>query len=279
MQQNITNNITHVITYSRVSTLKQTSTNIQEALLKAEQDAKNELEQMKSHIGRMNEYLIIDSVIEKGTAADKEGVYDPILYMKQRPALYKLYERAKIKRDYKELWCWDWSRFCRSDFQPILVKMFLEFGVVVKVLTGSNDRLGSRVEGMLHAEFIENLRKVAKREHTARMNKGMIVTRLSVGFERNNKGKVIFDRNAEVIKNLFLQIFNGKSLDEVEVVVSIKNIQTNRYFKKTLTKVAKRYILRNKIYIGIASYNETEYKVDIPQLVSEEIFNGVQDRV
>ena len=269
------NRTIRVITYSRVSTQGQTSTEVQQKVL---EDAEKELAQLQNAIGKDTERIIIDQVMEKRTAADKEGIFDPISYMQLRPKFYELYLKAQ-KNEFDELWVWSWSRFSRSDFQPILLKMFLAQRVTVKVLSGSNDALGSKIEGIMNTRFIEDLRETAKREHNHRIAKGLSVNRPPYGYQFNAKHKLIPDKNAPLIQKIFMLRASGVAMKDIcERVFLYKwNLKTRRYSKISPAHSVISYILKNPVYSGKVIYNKEIHDGLHKPLISEELYGVVNN--
>lgn len=225
--------------YGRVSTVDQTSTKLQ-------------IDEIKLKTGEVDK-----CIEEKKTAKDKDGVYDPIEYMKLRPKFYEECYLPATRGEYDELWVWKWDRFSRSNFQPILFDMFKDLGVTVIALKDSNEAIVRDIQGVLSKEEIRKIKERVEAKQQQLIKEGKVITRMPFGYKaikRLIKGRMkvirwdINEKEAEIVRQIF----------------SLKKRQT---VKQISTKVDMPYstvkdILNNKVYFGIVKFRDIEYKSD-----------------
>src|SRR3989338_5839280 len=172
------------IIYARVSTTDQVSTEAQIKEIKAECQKNNE--------------DVIKVIEEKKTAKDKGGIYDPISYMKLRPEFYNLFLKAKNK-EFTVLRVWKWDRFCRSDFQGIIFRMFKDLGVDIIALRDSNDEVVRGIQGVLSKAEINKIKERVELRHQELLQQNRVLNRLPLGY-KFFKNQPVPDENAEAVK-------------------------------------------------------------------------------
>lgn len=246
-----------VLDYGRVSSLDQSTT-------------KEQLEELRDYHLK-HEHVIVDQLEEKKSAKEDDDLTDALDYIKLRPVFYSIYLRAKDKKDFNELWVWKWDRFARSDFQEIMIRMFLKLGVKVKPLRGSNDPLGRRVESMISVRENEDKSTRIKLKNDSLLKEGILNCRCSFGYYRKRKvvdGKSIFAKRwfvdkekSEIVKQIYEE-YDGKNLQALA-----------KKFNLSYQKI-QYYILGNVHYIGYIidrEGNKIKSKY-IPAIITEELF-------
>lgn len=222
--------------YGRVSTKDQVSTTTQ-------------LDEIRPSL---KDKIIDMEVTEEKTATDKKGIYDPIEYMKLRQEFYnKCWLPAG---EYDELWVWKWDRFSRSDFQPILIRMFRDRGVTVFAFKDSNEPIVRDIQGVLSKEEIRKIKERVDLRHNELVNQGKLINRLPYGYKPVKK---IVKGKIKIVKWV---------IDEKEAsIVRIIHTMKGNPVKSISEKVGLPYttvcdILKNKAYFGIQTYKGKEYK-------------------
>lgn len=247
------------------------------------EDAKKEETHINQKLGSDEQRIIIETVFEDKTAADKDDIFDAITYMKLRPKFYMIYEMA-LKREFDELWCWSWSRFSRSEFQPILIKMFEQCSVKIKTLTGSTDPLAVKVENLFNVKYIEDQKLASERTHQERIKKGLRLTKPCYGYETLGGGKLRQDINAEAIKKAGLLLLQGVSEKDVRASVKFKQKrggQKGRSKLFCLSLTTFRGLMTNPVLCGYSRYRGSLYKLNIEgePIFTKETFDQIQDKL
>ena len=249
------------VIYARVSTNDQVSTEAQIKELRQEADKNGE--------------DIISVVEEKKTAKDKEGVYDPVSYMKLRPEFYNLYLKAKNK-EFNILRVWKWDRFCRSDFQGIIFRMFKDLSVDVVALRDSNDEVVRGIQGVLSKAEINKIKERVELRHQELLQQNRILNRLPLGY-KFFKNQPVPDENAEAVKQIFDLASKGVKLKEICNKVFITKKVNGRKLKIRLSLSTCKRVLKNKFYVGIYKFRGQEIKVVYLALINIELFNEVNN--
>jgi uncharacterized protein YbaR (Trm112 family) len=102
--------------------------------------------------------------------------------------------------------------------------------------------------------------------------------RVLLGY-RVGKGKryEIDPVTAPIVKNIFKQFVAGKS--EVEICEQLNSAGLKTGSGNSFTKNSLQNILRNRKYLGIYIYGDTEVEDGMPRLISDEAFEEVQARI
>ena len=82
---------------------------------------------------------------------------------------------------------------------------------------------------------------------------------------------------AAVVRSVFEMYADGKTVAEIITVLNEQGRRTSKGVP--FNKNSLHDMLHNKRYIGYAVYKDEEYPGQIPQIVSEELFNKVQERL
>ena len=99
----------------------------------------------------------------------------------------------------------------------------------------------------------------------------------TLGYKIVNKKYVIDPETAPVIKEIFEMYAKGKTVPEILIYLNVRHVRS--VYGKELTKNNLYYILSNKRYAGYYTYKGTETKGGIPAIITEELFNQVQEQV
>lgn len=226
--------------YGRVSTNDQVST-------------KAQLDDMRANYPK--EDRVIDKAIEENRSAkDKDNVFDPIKYMQLRPKFYEECYLPATRKEYDELGIWKWDRFARSDFAPIIFRMFDYHGVKVIALRDSNEPIVRDIQGALSKEEIRKIKERVELRHQELIREGKIITRLPFGYKPIKR--LVKDK-LKVVK----WVINEKEAAIVRKIHSMKD----RPIKEIANEVDMPYstikdILNNKTYFGILTFRDIEYK-------------------
>lgn len=215
---------------------------------------KTQLNDMRRNYPK-EERVIQKEIEEEKSAKDRDDIFEPIPYMKFRPKFYEECYLPATRGEYDELVVWKWDRFARSDFAPILFKMFVKYGVKVIALRDSNEPIVRDIQGVLSKEELRKLKERIEARQQELINEGKIITRMPFGYKpvkRLVKGKlkvvkwVIDEKKANIVKEMYLM--KGE---------------------KTIQQIANQFqipystvkdILNNKVYFGIVKFRDKEYK-------------------
>ena len=98
-----------------------------------------------------------------------------------------------------------------------------------------------------------------------------------LGYKKGEDKKyVIDDTTAPIVQRIFNDYANGKPIKKIVRELNEQGIKTSR--GKDFTINGLRSILKNKSYTGLYKYGDIEIPGGMPALISEELYEKVQDR-
>jgi DNA invertase Pin-like site-specific DNA recombinase len=96
------------------------------------------------------------------------------------------------------------------------------------------------------------------------------------GYRYQNNNLVIDEKEARIVKEMFMRFYNKKSITSIVKYLNDSGIPTKKGKKWSIWSVS--YILRNPIYKGFLRWNGHVKEGIHEPIVSPEIFNQVQER-
>lgn len=208
----------------------------------------------------------------------------------KRPEFQRMISEAK-KREFDVILIHKFDRFARNredavTYKALLRKHKIELYSVTEQL--SDDLYGRLIEGILEvtAEFYSfNLALETKKGQREVFEKGFYPGGLApygYKFEKiNNNGTIhsklkIIPEEASVIQELFQLASEG--ILSGDLILFLNNSQLKPRGISTAWSVnTLRYLLRNKIYIGVSKFDKTEKEDIWPAIISKELFFKVQN--
>lgn len=188
-----------------------------------------------------------------------------------RPAFKRLLVEAP-KKNFDAIVFYKWDRYSRDiAFAELSIKYFSNFGIKLIPSDDSQDLLTSSIMRVIGNVEIERMKARVKLGRSNNFNKGVIVGRCPFGYKpifkdkRHKRGiiKIVPHKNDSVIvKSIFERTANGESY--LSICKDYK-LKPQSYYN----------ILRNKVYIGIVSFEGEERKGIHEPIISEELFNKV----
>lgn len=109
-------------------------------------------------------------------------------------------------------------------------------------------------------------------------NNGVFGYNFEKEYEFEKRKLVINLSESIIVKNIFdLYLYKNKSMNEIADYLSKTKISTKRNGKWSQSTI--KSILTNKLYIGYTKYKSEYYKGNHKSIISEDIFNKVQDKI
>jgi len=194
--------------------------------------------------------------------------------LSKRDGLRQIMAMAK-KREFDVLCFYKWDRFSRSvAFAEASQIYFNQYGVS---LIPSNDSIDPFASSIMRALGQEEVRKIKERVRFTRLNqfsKGIIVGRCPIGYlpifknKRDRRGIIGIKPDPKkigMIKDIFFLTSEGKSYKEICEKWKLK---PQSYYN----------IIKNKVYMGVISFENKERKGIHEPLISQEIFDKCQNK-
>lgn len=189
------------------------------------------------------EYIFRDDGISGRTAKKRPGFMQMIATAKQKP------------RPFEIILVWKFSRFARNQEESIVYKSLLkkENGIEVvsisePLMEGPFGDLIERIIEWFDAFYSINLATEVRRGMTERVQNGGAVSVAPLGYVFINKQLVIDPAEAEIVRTIYNDFMDGKSIISIAKKLNALGVKTKRggmWQNRTV-----RYILTNPIYIG-----------------------------
>jgi site-specific DNA recombinase len=187
-----------------------------------------------------------------------------------------LNKRAGLRRAIEELPkdLWDGAKFTRWDrlsrngiLSKILQIYFERYGKKLIPIDDSNEPLMIDIKGVLGQEEISKMKNRIREVRQLRFNNGMMVARPPVGYKLNkNKKTIEIDTpKAKVVQQVFQMASEGKNYKEICSECKLKPQQVYN-------------ILKNKVYMGIITFEGQERDGSHQPLISKEIWDKCNGR-
>jgi len=204
----------------------------------------------------------------------KDGFIYAKIDIRKRPGMNEILNSLKDK-SWDALKVTKWDRFSRNDiFSQLMILYFKEHDKEIIAVDDSNDSL---VRGILSILGQEEIKKMKSRVRDVRLNqfdKGIVVGRVPFGYKgifkdkKNRRGiiKIVPDeKKAKIVKEIFQRTAAGESYR----ICYYYKLKPQSYYD----------ILKNKVYIGIISFEGKEKKGIHEPIISEDLFNQVNKGV
>ena len=200
-----------------------------------------------------------------------------------RPDFQRMLADAK-KKQFQNIIVWKLDRFARNRYDSAVHKAELKkYGVRVVSATENitDEPEGIMLEGLLEslAEYYSaNLSKHVKRGMRECVIAGNYTGGIPpYGFKVENKKLVADENTAPVIRYVFEQY--AKGVPKKVIIDELNKRGVLSYSGRALTINSLQNALRNPKYIGKYLYNGQEVTGGCEALISEEVFNAVQNRL
>lgn len=232
--------------YIRVSTDKQTELSPESQI--------NEIQKYAKQYGYIvpKEYIFRDDGISGKKAEKRPQFQTMIAISKQKPT------------PFSTILIWKFSRFARNQEEAIVYKSMLKKnGVsVISVSEPMDDSpystLIERIIEWMDEYYSIRLAGEVRRGLKSKLDKGEPITPAPYGYINKNKGYVIDEAKAEIVKEIFTNYINGKAAFAIARDLNSRGYLTSK--EKNWSSTTVSYILRNPTYIGKLIHNNDHTK-------------------
>lgn len=220
---------------------------------------------------KKNDYTIIGEYIDRALSGTTDN----------RPQFQKMIEDSN-KKQFQGVLVYQLDRFTRNRYDSAIYKSRLKKNGV-RVFSAreniSDDASGILVEGLL-----ESMAEYYSAELSQKIKRGMDINaqkclctggNIALGFKVDDTKHFIIDENtAPVVQKVFELYASGQTVQQIIDYLNARQIKTSRGAE--FNKNSLRTMLKNKRYIGIYTYKDTEIKDGMPRIIEDELFNTVQ---
>ena len=238
----------------------------------------SQLEKIKEYAKR-NGYILPEEYIFRDEGISGRNT-------KKRVEFNRMIGIAKQKpKPFDTILLWKFSRFARNREDSIVYKSMLRKQCGIDVISISentgDDKMSVLIEAMIEAmdEYYSiNLSEEVKRGMTEKASRGGLVTCPPFGYKAVNGEAVIEPENARIVKWLFEEYAEGKSVSKLTEAVNLELGLKIRSGTMIGNKTIAR-ILKNPFYAGIVIWGDITAQGQHEPVITKELFDKVQERL
>ena len=219
-----------------------------------------------------NNYTVIHEYIDRAISGRTDN----------RPDFLQMIQDS-ASRHFDFIIVYQLDRFSRNRYDSAHYKNKLKkYGV--RVLS-ARENITEDASGILMESMLEGMAEYYSAELSQKVKRGMEINaskclctggNRTLGFSIDKDKKFQIDpATAPIVKLIFEMYANGKSI--VEITEHLNTMGYRTIYNKPYGKNSIRNILSNKRYIGTYTYKDEEIPNGIPRIVSDELFNKVQE--
>lgn len=191
-----------------------------------------------------------------------------------------------IKDSYRKLFdtvlVWKLDRFARNRYDSAYYKNILKKNGV-KVIS-AKENISDGPEGVLLESMLEGWAEYYSVDLSEKIGRGLTENALkgkmnggglTFGYRMKDQRLEIDEATAPVVVEIFTRYADGERMTDIAKDLTRRGIRTSQGNKITLNVV--HYLLKNRRYIGEYKFRDMVIHDAIPPIVSEELFNRVQE--
>ena len=238
-----------------------------------EESIEGQLRECKA-FAEKNDIQIMDTYIDRALSAKTDN----------RPDFQRMIKDS-AKGKFEVVLVWKLDRFARNRYDSAHYKTILRKNGV-KVVSAT-ESISQGAEGILLESMLEGMAEYYSAELSEKVKRGMKENALK--FKYNGGALPVgytVDENqyyqldpvvAPVVADAFKHYAEGATMQEITDEMNLRGVRTNRGGKISINSVTR--MLHNRKYIGEYRYADVVYPNGIPAIVSEELFDRVQERM
>ena len=251
----------NVVIYARFSSHSQT-----------EQSIEGQIKVCKEY-AQKNDYNIIGTYIDRALTGTSD----------KRPEFQKMILDSN-KKQFQGVLVYQLDRFARNRYDSATYKNKLKKNGV-RVFS-AKENISDDASGVLMESVLEGMAEYYSAELSQKVRRGMDINaskclynggHIPLGYKIEDKKYIIDTEVAPIVKNIFQMYADDNTMLEIAEYLNNKGIKTAR--GHTYKKNNISLILRNRKYLGIYIHNDIEIKGGIPQIVPDDLFNEVQEKI
>ena len=193
------------------------------------------------------------------------------------------------KNTFKYVIVYNLSRFARNSTESVMNELILNKNGVSVVSATENingdddDPIASLIKNIMRGVneyYSKNTAKNIRDGLKTNAKKGLSIGGFSLplGYVSNeNREILINEEEADIVKQIFKMFNDNKNYADIIRYLNLHNIKTKR--NNEFNKNSIKRILTNKKYVGIYMFKGEEMPVRIPQIIDDNTFNEVQEKV
>lgn len=240
----------------------------------------------------------IENQIKQGKQFAKFNNLQPIVYnegeglsgklpLVKRPVLSKLLSDM-YNNEFDLVWFRDQERLERH---PATLMAFVEAVRDTKTIVYIDDKKIDMddsgnifmmiIQSASNFQFADKRTKMSKKAAKQNAEEGKAFGSVPFGYTikgLRDKTIIVHEENAKILQGFFNDYLNGKGTTSIAKELNRKGVETLSKNTSKWTDSTVLYMLKNKMYIGVRTYNKIEYE-NIPAIIDVDTFNKVQARI
>lgn len=236
-----------------------------------EQSIEGQLKECRLFAER-NNFTIIGEYIDRALSGTTDN----------RPEFLRMIEDSS-KKHFEGVIVYQLDRFARNRYDSATYKAKLKKNGVR--VYSARENISDDASGVLMEAVLEGMAEYFSRELSQKVKRGMRLsaakcqstgTRIALGYYVDkDKHFQIDEQAAAIVKQIFEMYASGQTVTQIITYFNAKQIKTS--IGGEFNKNSLRKMLRNKKYIGTYSYSDIIIENGIPRIISDELFNKVQE--
>ena len=223
---------------------------------------------------KKNDIQIIETYIDRALSAKTDN----------RPDFQRLIKDS-VSKKFDVILVWKLDRFARDKEDSAYYKWALKKNGI-KVISAT-EMITDTPEGALLESVLEGIAQYYSAELSVKVVRGLTENALKCKYNGGTLpiGYVVDSEQfyqvdpltAPVVMEAFQHYANGASMQEITNEMNLKGVRTKRGGKISINSVTR--MLRNRKYIGEYKYRDIVNPNGIPAIVSQDLFDRVQERM
>ena len=220
-----------------------------------------------------NGYVIVSEYVDRAMTGTND----------KRPAFQQMISDSK-KHEWSFVLVYKFDRFARSRYDSAINKSILKKNGV-KVVSAT-EQISNTPEGIILEGMLESFAEYYSAELSQKVKRGLKESRIKglftggptpYGYDKINQRLVINETEANIVRQMFNDYLSGMRIKDIVVKLSNAGIKNKYGTEWNINSISR--ILRNENYKGILTADNTIYTNIYPQIVSEEIFDEVNNKL
>lgn len=220
-----------------------------------------------------NGYFVVGEYIDRAMTGTND----------KRPAFQQMIGDSK-KHEWSFVLVYKFDRFARSRYDSAINKSILKKNGV-KVVSAT-EQISNTPEGIILEGMLESFAEYYSAELSQKVKRGLKESRIKgfftggptpYGYDKINQKLVINETEANIVRQMFNDYLSGMRIKDIVIKLLNAGIKNKYGTEWNINSISR--ILRNENYKGILTADNTIYTNIYPQIVSEEIFDEVNNKL
>lgn len=223
---------------------------------------------------RQNNYIVIDTYCDRAFTGKND----------ERPAFKRLLADSS-KKKFQAVLVYSIDRFARNLYQSVLNEIKLQKNGVI--LLSATENFTDDPSGRLHRNIMMSFAQYYSDELAQKIKRGMDINaekclctggNVALGYNVGaDKHFQIDPETAPIVQMIYEMYADGKTVKEITTFLNSQGLKTSKGAE--FNKNSLHTILTNRRYIGMYTYKGKETPGGMPQIISDELFNKVAEKM